>query len=207
MSLFSKSTRKASSRSQIRIKEVRDNILILPDGQYRTILETSSINFELKSSEEQDVLIENFQSFLNALPCSLQILIRIREIDIDAYLDNISQQQSKETEDTYKTLVSNYREFVQTLVSGNKILSRKFYIVITLQQNSHKSDFDGIKEKLFLNQDIVTKALERLGMNVHPLDSFELLDLFYNFYNSAQHKIQPLRKQTLQALLSHSYAF
>lgn len=207
MFLFNRSKRKLSSRQQIRIKEVRDGVLILPDGQYRSVLETSSINFELKSSEEQDVLIDNFQHFLNALPCSLQILIRIREIDIDTYLDDISIHQDQETEETYKQLMSHYREFVQQLVSGNKILSRKFYIVITLDTASHANDFDTAKEQLLLNQDIVSKALEKLGMNVRTLDSFQILDLFYSFYNPDQHKIQPLRKQTLSAVLNNAHAF
>ena len=56
--------RKDSSRKQIDIKEVRDGVLILPGGKYRTILEVSSVNFELKSDEEQDVLIDNFENFL-----------------------------------------------------------------------------------------------------------------------------------------------
>ena len=72
-----------SSRQQIQIKEVVDNILVLPNNEYRQILETSSVNFELKSEEEQDVIIDSFQNFLNALPCQIQILVRVREVDID----------------------------------------------------------------------------------------------------------------------------
>ena len=65
MFLFQKSGKK-SSRRQIKIKEVKDDVLVLPSNQYRTIIETSSINFELKSEEEQDVLIDSFQNFLNS---------------------------------------------------------------------------------------------------------------------------------------------
>ncbi|MDO8658746.1 MAG: hypothetical protein Q7K55_08445, partial [Candidatus Levybacteria bacterium] len=83
MWLLNKSRNKVSSRKQIQIKEVKDDILVLPNNEYRTIIETSSINFELKSEEEQDVLIDGFQNFLNSLPSQLQILIRVREVDID----------------------------------------------------------------------------------------------------------------------------
>jgi hypothetical protein len=83
MWLLKKSLNKISSRKQIAIKEVRDGILVLPNNEHRLIIETSSVNFELKSEAEQDVLIDSFQTFLNSLPTKLQILIRIREVDID----------------------------------------------------------------------------------------------------------------------------
>src|SRR3989344_2220548 len=105
MQLFQKSKVKVSSRRQIGIKEVKDGILILPNNKYRAILETSAINFELKSEDEQDTLIDNFQNFLNSLPCSLQILIRVREVDIDRYLEEFSKSQSEETEEVYKEQV------------------------------------------------------------------------------------------------------
>src|SRR3989344_30240 len=93
---------KVSSRRQIQIKEVKDNILILPGNRYRTILETSSINFELKSEEEQDALIDNFQNFLNSLPCTLQILIRVREVDVDSYLAEFTKKAETEHEKIYR---------------------------------------------------------------------------------------------------------
>src|SRR5665811_2126717 len=102
MWLLTKSNNKISSRRQIQIKEVKDNILILPDNQFRMVIETSSINFELKSEEEQDVLIDNFQNFLNSLPSSLQILIRIREVDIDNYLERVGESKTREKEKVYK---------------------------------------------------------------------------------------------------------
>ncbi len=130
MLLFNKSKAKVSSRRQIQIKEVRDGILVLPNYAYRLVIETSSINFELKSDEEQDVLIDGFQNFLNSLPCELQILIRVREVDIDGYLETFMKQNNHETEQVYKDQLTNYNEFIKKLVSGNKILSRSFYIVI-----------------------------------------------------------------------------
>src|SRR5258708_4400608 len=141
---FPKLNKKISSRRQIQIKEVKDNILILPNKEYRTIIETSSVNFELKSEAEQDVLIDSFQNFLNSLSCPLQILIRIREIDVDQYIEEIMKKQEDEKEMVYKTQMKNYTEFIQTLIKGNKILSRRFYIIIPYQ-SKHTSHFDLIK--------------------------------------------------------------
>ena len=130
MLLLNKSKNKVSSRRQIQIKEVKDDILTLPNNQYRMVIETSSINFELKSDEEQDVLIDSFQNFLNALPCELQILVRVRELDLDRYLEQISKSKASEKETIYQDQLTAYCEFIKHIVSGNKILSRHFYIIV-----------------------------------------------------------------------------
>ena len=206
MLLFKKSKSKSSSRKQIRIKEVKDGILILPNDEYRVVLETSSINFELKSDSEQDVLIDSFQDFLNSLPCPVQILIRVREVDIDRYLENISQSSSKETEKIYKSQIKNYCDFIKNLVSGNKILSRKFYIVIPYKNGESTRDFNLIKEQIRLSQDIVIKGLEKIGMKARQVDSLEILELFYSFYNPGHDKIQELKAQTIEKVFNQNYA-
>ncbi len=205
MFLLGKSKSRVSSRSQIQIKEVRDGILVLPNNEYRVIIETSSINFELKSEAEQDVLIESFQNFLNSLPCPLQMLIRVREVDIDRYLDQISHNKKNEKEKIYKDQIENYSEFIKDLVSGNKILSRKFYVVIPYHHTDKNKDFNLIKEQIHLNRDIVHRGIEKLGMKARQLDSIELLDLFYSFYNPAQAKTQELKGQTIQMMLENQY--
>jgi hypothetical protein len=206
MFLFQKSNKKLSSRQQIKIKEVKDGVLVMPNHQYRTIIETSSVNFELKSDEEQDVLIDGFQNFLNSLSCPLQIIIRVREIDVDRYLEEITKRQDSENEAIYKTQMKNYAEFIQKLISGNKILSRKFYIVIPYE-SKETSDFKLIKEQLSLNQDIVVKGIEKLGMKARALKSLEILDLFYSFYNPKQAKTQPITEETMRLLLNQPYEF
>lgn len=206
MSLFQKSKAKTSSRQQIKIKEVKDSVLILPNNQYRSIIETSSVNFELKSEGEQDALIDNFQNFINSLPSQIQILIRVRELDIDRYIEQILKDKDKEKSKVYKSQIENYCEFIKKLVSGNKILSRKFYIVVPYINKENTNDFNLIKEQLLSNQDIIIKGLNRLGMKAKVLDSLELLDLFYSFYNPSQIKTQELKRQTIQAIFNQSYA-
>jgi len=85
-----------SSRRQIQIKSVQDKVLILPGNKYRIILETSALNFELNSDKEQDVILDTFQHFLNALPCPIQILIRVRELDIDDYIATFQDKLKEE---------------------------------------------------------------------------------------------------------------
>jgi hypothetical protein len=195
-----------SSRKQIAIKEVRDGIIILPNHEARLIIETSSVNFELKSEEEQDVLIDAFQNFLNSLPCKLQILIRIREMDIDQYIGGIKSYRQKETESVYLQELDAYTSFIRELVSGNKILSRKFYIVIPFKSDNGSKDFDLIKQQLLLTRDLVSKSLDKLGMKATPLDSLQTLNLFYSFYNKGQIKTQELKGEAIKNLLGNNYA-
>ena len=202
MSILQKSNRRISSRRQIDIEGIRDGILQLPGRQYRVVLEVSSVNFELKSEAEQDALIETYQSFLNSISYPMQIIIRIRELDLDKYLEEFRDSVSSETEEVYKTQVNNYCEFVSSLVVTNKILARSFYVVIPYI--GEETDFEVVKEQLGLYCDMAAKGLARLGIHSTKLDSLELLDLFYSFYSPAQAKIQSLSKQTLN-LLNRSY--
>jgi len=203
MSFLMKSKNKASSRKQIQIKEVKDGVLVLPNGEYRVIIETSSINFELKSEDEQDVTIDSFENFLNSLPTALQILIRVREVDIERYLEQISKTKDDEKEKVYKDQLNNYSEFIKNLVTGNKILSRRFYVVIPYKNLDKGNDFGLIKEQINLNRDIVVHGLEKLGMKTKILGSLEILDLFYNFYSPDQVKTQELKGEVIQALFEN----
>ncbi len=198
MSFLQKSRVKASARQQINIRGVKDGILLLPHNRYRVALEVSAVNFELKSEDEQDALIDTYESFLNSLPCPLQILVRVRELDMDKYLADLDERYSSESERIYKDQIKHYSAFVQRLVASKRILSRQFYVILPYE--SVANDFDAAKEQLALNADLVSKGLARLGMRSRKLESLEVLDLFHSFYNPTQAKIQPLSQQVTQLL-------
>ena len=199
MFALQKSKNRTSSRSQIAIKGVRDGILSLPHGKYRAVLEVSSLNFELRSEEEQDAIIDTYESFLNSVGSSLQILIRTREIDMDDYLEELRERSKEETEEIYRTQMQNYDEFIRSLITSNKILTRHFYIIVPYETRE-KTDFELIEEQLHIKLDIVAKGMARLGMLTRQLDSLEVLDLFYSFYSPTQAKIQPLTDHALRTI-------
>jgi len=194
-----KSKNKVSSRAQIAIKGVKDGILILPHNQYRAVLEVSSLNFELKSEDEQDIIIDTYESFLNSVGSSLQILIRTREIDMDKYLEDLGGRLEDEAEPIYRQQLLNYDEFIRSLIQSNKILTRRFYIIVPFVVIG-KADFTIAKEQLGQTVDIVAKGMMRLGMHARQLSSLEVLDLFYSFYNPSQAKLQPLTDRAMQMI-------
>lgn len=199
MFVLQKSRNKTSARNQIAIKGMQDGILLLPNSEYRAILRVSSLNFELKSEEEQDAIIDTYESFLNSVGSSLQILIRTREIDMDKYLEELRERLDDETEAVYRNQLQNYDEFIRSLITNNKILTRHFYVIVPFKP-AGKVDFDLIQKQLSLKLDIVSKGMMRLGMHTRQLNSLEALDLFYSFYSPAQAKIQPLTQQALQLI-------
>ncbi len=203
MSVLRKSNQKASARQQIDIREVKDGVLVLPNNRYRAILQVSPVNFELKSEDEQDAIIDTYESFLNSVGVPLQVLIRIREIDMDAYLDELNGRLQDEPVPIYKQQLQNYDEFIRSLIKTNKILARHFYVIVPYNADG-KTDFELVKEQISQTLDIVQKGLARLGMHSRELSSLEVLDLFYSFYNPTQAKIQPLTDKALE-LLHTSY--
>lgn len=199
MSVLKKSKTKTSARQQIAIEGVRDGVLILLGNQYRAILEVSSLNFELRSEEEQDAIIDTYESFLNSVGSSLQILVRTREIDMDKYLADLTERLDYEAEEIYRSQLKNYDEFIRSLITTNKILTRHFYIIVPYKPTDN-AEFELIREQLNIKLDIVAKGMMRLGMHTTQLTSLEVLDLFYSFYSPAQAKIQPLTDQALQLI-------
>ena len=198
---LAKANKKASSRLQIDIKGIEDNVLILPNHEYRLVLHVSSVNFELKSEDEQDTLIETYQSFLNSLAGDLQIIVRVRELDIDEYVQNLENRLSSETEKVYVSQINNYTSFVKTLIKSNRILSRQFYVVVSYKGDK-KQDFDIAKEQIGIRADIIAKGLMRLGIQSKSLKGLELVDMFYSFYSPRQSKSQPLSNDGLFSLES-----
>lgn len=203
MFLLHKSNSRASSRKQINLKGVDSGVLILPNNDYRVVFRVTPINFELRSEAEKDLITETYQSILNSLPCPIQILVRVREVDMTKYLDSFKNKIKPEKETVYKNQLKNYQSFVKGLVKSNKILSRHFYIVLPYK-SEESVDFELVKKQLSLRSNILGRNLNRLGMRISQLSSLEILDLFYGYYSPELSKQQAITNQTIR-LLKEAY--
>lgn len=183
--------KKGSSIDQIGIQDIRSGIVKINNYKYFTIIQTSSINFQLKNESEQDNVIDIYEGFLNSLNFPIQILIRTREMDIDDYLGSINQKITKEKNSIYLQNLKEYKNFVLELVSQNKILSKFFYLIIPIELDQGQ-EFNLVKKQLELRIELIQKNLKKLNIISFPLDSLAIIDLFYSFYNPIKAKIQPI---------------
>lgn len=194
-----KLNKKGSARHQIAIKGVEDNVLLLPNDEYRIIIQTSSINFHLMSEEEQDAIVDIYKAFLNSLSFPIQIVQKVRALDLDDYLRDFEQKKEHEKTEVYKQQIDGYVKYVKSLVKTNKILARQFYIVLPYHTKA-KETIDTAREQLAHRLSIVEKGLSNVGIKTTLLSSLEILDLFYSSYNAKDAKQQPLTQQTIDLL-------
>src|SRR5688572_27027141 len=119
-----------STQDFLEISDIREGVLMLKNGGIRGVLMISSLNFALKSAEEQSSIIGAFQSFLNSLDFPCQILVQSRNVNITPYLDSIRKLEENQSNELLKAQTAAYRDFIKDLVQGNNIMTKNFYVVV-----------------------------------------------------------------------------
>ncbi|MBI4714229.1 TraC family protein [Candidatus Uhrbacteria bacterium] len=187
------------------IAEIRDDMVILKDGTVRAVLLVSSINFALKSEDEQEAIIQAYMSFLNSLEYPVQIVIQSRRMNIDGYMNALKDQERKTENDLLRAQILDYRTFVGELVELGQIMQKRFYLVLPYDPltNKRKNFWTRLSESLSpaasakLNQkqlddrieqilrrvEIIQGALNSMGLASARLDTQSLIELYYNVYN------------------------
>jgi hypothetical protein len=151
------------------------------------------------SEDEQDAVVDIYKAFLNSLSFPIQIVQKVRALDLDDYLQSFEDKKDRETIEVYKKQIDGYTKYVKSLVKTNKILSRQFYIVVPYRTKG-KETFEVVREQLANRLAIAEKGLGNVGIKTRLLSSLELLDLFYSSYNASDAKQQPLTQQTIDLL-------
>jgi hypothetical protein len=205
---------KVSTQQFLDIAEIKDDCVILRDGTMRAVLLASSINFALKSEDEQNAVIEAYVRFLNNLSFSLQIVIQSRELNISSYLEYLNQKEKEQTNRLLKAQTSDYIGYIKELTSIGKIMNKRFYVVVPYSplSDKHKGFFSllgeslkpvtsiKLKEKSFLQyKDLLERRVESvmnglgaMGVKSTRLDTQGLIELYYNTYNPETSKNQEL---------------
>ncbi len=198
----------ASSQKYLNIAEIRNDCVVLKNGSLCAILLVSSINFALKSEEEQAAIIQNYVSFLNSLAFPLQIVIQSRPFNIKPYVSSIEEMEKTQTNELLKVQMMDYSNFVEELVQLGEIMIRHFYVVVPYNPLGDKKrgffsrltdlfstagviklkteKFEKYKELLYRRVDNVISSLSSMGINASPLDTQSLIETFYNIYNPAE---------------------
>ncbi len=195
---------KATPASQdfVVVKEIKDGVIILKNGQMCSVLLASSINFALKSLDEQQSILRQFQNLLNTLDFTLQIYIQSRRLNIEPYLEILSSREDSQDNDLMRIQLREYIEFIRTFTTEVDIMSKNFFVVIpytpavinltkgisSLLSSSRKAvptDTLFEEQRIQLEQriTIVEGGLNRIGVHTIPLKSEDLVELFYHIYN------------------------
>lgn len=200
-----------STQNTLMIAAIRDGVVIMSDGSFRAVVLAKSINFDLMSTQEQEAVEYAYQGFLNSLYFDIQILIRSRKIDMRPYLEKLGKVRTDMNNMLLGMLMEDYIYFIDDLVQQTNIMSKEFYIVVPFFQQvnagkaleASKGLFSGIfgssksggnitinevdleKAKTELTNRVqnVVSGLMQMGVQAIPLDTQELIELYYNTYN------------------------
>lgn len=190
------------------IKEVRDGIIVMKDGSMRAVILSSSLNFALKSADEQEAIIYQFQNFLNSLDFSVQISIQSRQLDIRPYIATLEKQYSEQLNDLLKIQIKEYIQFVKSFTESQSIMSKTFFLVVPFNPTvilgggkdglfskilpskdkkitgSEKNDnFEESRTQLEQRISVVQQGLMRCGIRSASLGTEEAIELFYKLFN------------------------
>jgi len=206
-----------STQDFVPISEVRDGIVVLKDGGLRAILLASSINFALKSEDEQTAFIVQFQNFLNSLDFTVQILIQSRMLDIRPYVATLEVAYKQQLDDLMRIQIREYIEFVKSFTEAANIMTKNFFVVVPYtppalgigkgpftflpfapKQEEGKKDttFEEAVTQLEQRISIVQQGLVRTGVRTVQLGTEEAIELLYKMFNPGeQGKPMPLANQ------------
>jgi len=196
-----------STQDFLEIDQIREGVIILKNKALRGVMMVSSLNFALKSDEEQSAIISQFQEFLNSLDFSCQIIIQSRKLNITGYLDKLKELEIKQTNGLLKVQTQGYREFIQELISTGTIMSKSFFVVVpfTLLESQGTSpvqilkapripalteeEFQRCKQQLWQRMEFVALGLRRCGLQAIPLTTPEMIELFWSLHHPQQAEV------------------
>src|SRR3989339_384653 len=189
------------------IAEIRENCVVMKDGTLRAVLMVSSINFALKSEDEQQAIIQGYMQFLNGLEHPLQVVIQSRRMNIDGYMLRLKEQEEKISNELLKTQIRDYMSFVKELVELGEIMQKRFFVVVPMDplEGNEKSKgfmtkissalspakilkldqkrFRERHDSLMQRASTVAGGLTSMGLQVALLDTQGLIELYYTSYN------------------------
>ena len=201
----------SATQAFLEVQDIREGVLLLKNNGIRGILMVSSINFALKSEEEQTAIIYAFQTFLNSLDFFCQIVIQSRNINITPYLDSLKDLEEKQTNELLREQTKSYREFIKQMVVGDVVMTKSFYVVIPYNlmeifgikgaqkqvsfskgqpgQPIKDEEFQRCKTQLWQRLEYVAMGLRRCGLEAVPLTTPELIELFWSIHHPDQAEI------------------
>jgi len=203
----------SATQNFVPIRDIRDGVVIMKNGQMAMVLLATSINFALKSSDEQRAILRQFQAFLNTLDFSLQYYVQSRRLNIQPYLELLQSREPAQDNDLMKIQLREYMEFVRSFTAEADIMTKNFFIVIPYspsgldvtdgfsggiskilkrkQEAMSTSKFEEEKTQLDQRVSVVEQGMARIGIRTVPLGNEELVELYYHIFNPDEVNSKP----------------
>lgn len=190
-----------STQEFLEIEQIREGVIILKNKTLRGVLMVSSLNFALKSDDEQKAIIYQFQNFLNSLDFSCQIVVQSRRLNITGYIEKLKELEKKQENELLKIQTKGYREFIESLIKQGVIMTKNFFMVVPFNLSEVQRDeskkmlkkpiiptlteemFQRCKTQLWQRLEFLVLGLRRSGLSAIPLTTPELIDLFWSLHH------------------------
>ncbi len=195
-----------ATQAFVPVKEVRNGVIILKEDGYRGILMCSSINFALKSEDEQKAIIGGFQTFLNTLDFTVEIVVHSRRMDIRPYLALLSSRMDSQATELMRLQLREYMQFIQNFMESTSIMTKLFYIVVPYTPalanevssavpflgkkpsahstgNAEVDQFEEHRVQLEQRMSLAASGLAASGLRAVPLGTEEIIELLYRSFN------------------------
>jgi type IV secretory pathway VirB4 component len=193
----------SATQEFVSVKEVRDGVIILKDSSLKAVLLVSSLNFALKSGDEQQAIISQFQNFLNSLDFSVQIFVQSRRLDIRPYIATMEERKKQQTNDLIKIQTKEYIEFIKRFTESVNIMSKNFFVVVSYTPSvlqgkkglfgTKKEKDVGLTESFEENRqqldqriNVVDQGLTSTGLRSVRLGTEEVIELLYKIFNPGE---------------------
>lgn len=192
-----------STQDLLIFSEVHEGIIITKQGELRAILMASSINFALKSEQEQTAIVYAYQSFLNSLSFPIQIMMQSRRLDLSKYLAKLKDLAKVQTNELLRNQTVDYTDFIERLIKVANIMDKKFYVTIPFMppvQNNNKpmgglfgpknqtpkitpQQLASYTQEIKQRVEVVTSGLGSIGVRAAQLNTQQVIELLYGLYN------------------------
>ncbi|MGH7175608.1 MAG: TraC family protein [Minisyncoccia bacterium] len=201
-------TASTATQAFVPLKEIREGVVVLKDGGYRGILMCSSVNFGLKSAEEQRGIIEGFRDFLNTLDFSIQIVVNSRKMDLRPYLALLQSKEAEQKTELLRIQLREYVDFIRGFAEQANIMTKTFYIVVPFAASGQakvegalsflgkkpravnpaekSGDFEEARLQLAQRMDLVAGGLSGTGVRAAALGTEEVIELLYRSFNPGE---------------------
>jgi type IV secretory pathway VirB4 component len=192
---------KISTQQFVPFSAIYDDVVVTKKGQFCQILMVNSVNFGLKSDEEQNAIIYQYQSFLNSLTFPIQILMHSKRLDLTSYIKGLEDRVAQEANELIRYQIGEYVDFIGKLISIANIMDKKFFVIVPhllpptelgsgglfASKETHLKvplkKFLTIKESLAQKTNVVASGLTSMGISSKVLSTKQIIETFYRTYN------------------------